>query len=147
MGNVQQWATTRELAAHYIACAHEAAHNMRYAGVRTPRGQFQSQRSWNAEVAERQERFRTEIETLRALARDLVPDPQEYAEVAQDAIRRAADVTCSQCYGRVALAEVDGDRPPFAGYERPITGGDGIRYYRCSSIKHRGKAAEYLPPF
>lgn len=74
-GDVQAWATTEELAGHYIARAHQLAHDMQYASLRVARGSLQSERSWRAAVDERKESIRAEIETLRGLARDLVPDP------------------------------------------------------------------------
>ncbi|AEM88866.1 hypothetical protein [Streptomyces violaceusniger] len=142
--DVQPWATTEELAAHYIARAHQLAHEMRFANLRVARGSLQSERSWRAAVDERKESQRAEIETLRALARDLVPSAERYAEVAQEAIRRAEDVTCSQCYGRVFVpGDADGSAPRCA-FGGSVRGLDGERYWRCSASHTVARGA--VPP-
>ena len=133
-GDVQTWATTEELAGRYITRAHQLAHDMQYASLRVTRGSLQSERSWRAAVDERKEFIRAEIETLRGLARDLVPDSDRYAEVAQTAISRADDVTCSRCYGRVFLSVGEDGRAPQGVSGGPVEGSDGKRY-GCDRIR------------
>jgi hypothetical protein len=120
-----------ELAAHYIARVHQLAHSMQFVSLNLGRP-FQSERARLKEIDRRREALAVEIDTLNTLAKELVPDPVTYAEVANLAVQRAADVACSQCYGRIFLPEERGTQPRY-GYGGPVQGSDGRRYYRCSA--------------